>query len=253
MHKIKTLIIDDEIHNRNIIRTLIGKKFDEVFEILEASGADMAYNIILEQKPQLLFLDVKMPVKSGFDLLRMFSEIPFEVIFVSAFNEYAVNAFDFNAIGYILKPIDLEKFEIAVSKALVKIKSSKSDATVLNFINSLEQENNTIEKIKVHHQDRVVFIKIKDILFFESHTDYIELEDCYGQRFYSTRDLKDFENLLENYASFIRISRSVIINANYISSYAKGEVFSIELINNKVYEVPRRKKAEVLERIDKIT
>ncbi|MGZ5486577.1 MAG: LytR/AlgR family response regulator transcription factor, partial [Nitrososphaeraceae archaeon] len=101
---ISAIIIDDEVHNRNVLKTLLEKYCPMIKVIEECGNAIDAFDKINELKPQLIFLDIKMPGKSGFDLLKMFSGIDFEVIFVSAFNEYAITAFEFNALGYILKP-----------------------------------------------------------------------------------------------------------------------------------------------------
>jgi two-component system LytT family response regulator len=109
MNTVSALIIDDEEHNRNVLHTLLEKYCPLIKIVGEAFDVDDAYEKINKLKPQLIFLDIKMPNKSGFDLLRLFDNINFEVVFVSAFNEYAITAFDFNALGYILKPIDYVK------------------------------------------------------------------------------------------------------------------------------------------------
>src|SRR5687767_7337571 len=100
---IKAIIVDDEAANRSVLRTLLAKHCAHIQVVDEADNAGMAYLAINKHKPDLLFLDVRMPGKNGFDLLRMYDKIDFEIIFVSAFNEYALSAFDFNAIDYILK------------------------------------------------------------------------------------------------------------------------------------------------------
>src|SRR4051812_17564140 len=101
MSMVTAIIIDDEEHNRNVLRTLLEKYRPEISVIAEANSVDDAFRKIKKCDPRLIFLDIKMPVKSGFDLLKQFDEIDFEVIFVSAYNEYAITAFEFNALGYI--------------------------------------------------------------------------------------------------------------------------------------------------------
>ncbi len=105
INMITAIIIDDEQHNRNVLQTLLQKHCQDIKVLDEAGNAADAFFKIVEQNPQLVFLDIKMPGKSGFDLLKMFKEINFEVIFVSGFDEYAIHAFEFNALDYILKPI----------------------------------------------------------------------------------------------------------------------------------------------------
>src|SRR5687768_10816640 len=113
----KCILVDDEKGNRDVLSSYLEKYCPEVKKTGEAESADEAYELINRQQPDLVFLDIRMPGKSGFELLRMFKEIKFEVIFVSGFDEFAVQAFDFNAIDYILKPIDFQKLVSSVKRA----------------------------------------------------------------------------------------------------------------------------------------
>lgn len=249
MNLVTAIIIDDEEHNRNVLNVLLKKYCSTVNVIAEASNADNAFEKINKLKPQLVFLDIKMPKKSGFDLLKMFDTINFEVIFVSAFNEYAITAFEFNALGYILKPIDYTKLVNAVGKAVVKINSNQQNYDLPIFIKTIEEKNDLISKISVHINDKVYLLPIVDIVSVEATTNVCELVliDC--SRYHSSKNLKLFENMLEKVGNFIRISKSLIININYIKSYSKGEVCILEMQNGISHEVSRRKKAEVLTKI----
>lgn len=140
MSIVTAIIIDDEEHNRNVLNTLLKKHCPLVQIIAEAANVEDAFEKIKNKKPQLIFLDIKMPNKSGFDLLKLYDVIDFEVIFVSAFNEYAITAFDFNALGYILKPIDYSKLIKVVDKAILKIDSNQQNNNVLHFIKTLEEK-----------------------------------------------------------------------------------------------------------------
>lgn len=249
MNIVTAIIIDDEEHNRNVLNKLVKMHCSQVNIIAEAANVDAAFEKINELRPQLVFLDIKMPHKSGFDLLRMFDSINFEVIFVSAFNEYALTAFEFNALGYILKPIDYSKLIKVVDKAILKINSSPKNNYLGHFIKTIEDKNDLINKISVHHNEKVIFINICDIVSVEGNGNIIELKLVNNTCYYSSKSLKLFEAMLEKVGNFVRINKSVIINTDYIKSYNKGDVFNIELINGSDFEVSRRKKTDVLSKV----
>ena len=249
MNIVTAIIIDDETHNRNVLRTLLNKHCSLVNIIDEASSVDEAFEKIKIMKPQLLFLDIKMPNKSGFDLLKLYDKIDFEVIFVSAFNEFAITAFDFNALGYILKPIDFSKLIKTVDKAILKINLNQPNDDVLHFTKTIDNKNDLINKIPVHHNDKVIFVSISEIISVEGNGNVCELKLQDNKTYYSSKGLKLFEAILEKAGNFIRISRSVIINLDHMKSYNKGDFCSIELINGVGYEISRRKKGEILSKI----
>jgi two-component system LytT family response regulator len=249
MNKVTAIIIDDEKHNRNVLQMLLKKHCPLVDVIDEALDADEAYLKINAIKPQLVFLDIKMPKKSWFDLLKMFDTINFEVIFVSAFDEYAITAFEFSALGYILKPINYEKLQITVGKAIDKIFSNHSNNNILHFIKTLGDKKDLINKISIHHNEKVIFIDIEEIVLVESKMGACEIKLIDHTCYYSSKTLKLFEEMLEKAGNFIRINKTTVINANQIKSYTKGDFCSILMLNDVELEVSRRKKAEVLSKI----
>lgn len=246
---ITAIIIDDEVHNRDVLRTLLSKYCPMINVIAECGNANDAFDKINELQPHLIFLDIKMPGKSGFDLLKMFSRIDFEVIFVSSFNEYAITAFEFNALGYILKPIDYSKLIITVDKAVFKIASNEKSNSVFHFIKTLDDKNDVINKISVHNNDKVILLNINYIVSVEAKGGTCEIKLDDGKSYFSSKELKLFEEILEKAGNFIRINKSVIINIDYIVSYSKGDICNLEMQNNIFYEVSRRKKSEVLNRM----
>ncbi len=246
---IKALLIDDEQHNLNVLQALLDKYCSNIEIVATAESVDEAYTKILELKPQLIFLDIKMPEKSGFDLLKMFNQFHFEIIFVSAFNEYAITAFEFNALGYILKPIDYVKLISTVEKAVAKIKSLDKDETILHFVKSLEEKHDIMDKVSFHHNGKVVFVNITDILYIEMSDDMTCITNTQQHKYCSSKDIKLYEDLLLDFKQFVRISRNTILNVNFIKCYSKGEICIIEMINSKTFEVSRRKKSEVLNKI----
>jgi two-component system LytT family response regulator len=246
---ISTLIIDDEESNRNVLRTLLKKHCAGLNLIGEAESAEEAYEKIKGLKPRLIFLDIKMPQKTGFDLLKMFPEIDFDVIFVTAYDNYAMQAFEFNAMGYILKPINPSKLVKAVEKAIQRISSDESKDLVLHFINTISDKNGLVNKFSVHHNGKVVFIQVSEISFIESREDSTMLSLYDNTHYYSSKDLVKFEDVLQEIGDFIRINKNIIINTNFIKSYSKGEVCVIDLKSGQSFEVSRRRKSEILKKL----
>lgn len=245
---VTAIIVDDETHNTIILQALLKENCPEINVIDVENNADTAFEKINTLKPQLVFLDIKMPNKSGFDLLRMFPEINFEVIFVSAYNEYAITAFEFNALGYILKPIDYTILQKTVKNAtsIIYARRSINNNEISQFVKTLEDTGDKINKISVHHNDKVILINIKDFVFIEGKTDFCEITLIDGSSYTSTKELKKFENLLQELGSFVRINKSIIVNVDHIESYTKGDICEITFNAGQIFEVSRRKKTDII-------
>lgn len=249
MPKIKTIIIDDEKNSRDVLKKLIETSFNELNIIAEASNVEEAYDLINIHKPELIFLDIQMPKANGFKLLHKFNKIPFEVIFVTSYDNYAINAIKFNALDYLLKPVEIPDLEIAVKKAIQTIeKKINSSAQIINLVHSLESDTND-KKIAVHAIDCVKLISESNIIFLQAERRYCHLYTSTGEHYILAKFLKDFEEYFGEKSSFIRISKSHIVNASHIKEYSKGEPFIIKMMDEKTFEVARRKKAEVLSKI----
>lgn len=253
MTKIKCILIDDEAGNRSVLSKYLEKYCPDVEKIGEAESANEAFRLINEIKPDLIFLDIKMPSKSGFDLLRMFDKINFDVIFVSGFDEFAIQAFDFNAIDYILKPIDYQKLISSVKKAKERIELKSKQQNVLHFVQSIDEKQELVKRMTLHHQGKVHIVDIQRISHIEAIRGYCEITTIENLKFISTKTLKDHEELLINIPSFIRVNKSVIVNVHNISSYSKGDFCLITLKNKTEIEVSRRKKTEIIEKIKSIS
>lgn len=242
----KAIIIDDEHGNRLLVEAMLKKHCPEVTVLCDASSADDAYQKINLLQPNLIFLDVKMPNKSGFDLLRMFDNIGFYVIFITGFEEYAINAFEFCAVDYLLKPIDHTKLIKAVEKVKQKIKEEKN-SNLLHFVHSLEEKTNLLKRITLHSNDKVNIIELKDISFIVANRGYCEIITISNQRYVSAKTLTDYEDLLAPIENFVRVHKSYLINIDHVLSYTKGNECLIEMRGgNDQIEVSRRKKTEII-------
>ena len=246
---INALIIDDEASSRNVLKQLLIKFCPEIKICGEADNAENAYPLILEKKPQLIFLDVHMPSGNGFTLLRKFSKFDFEIVFVTSFDHFAIEAIKFNALDYLLKPVEVSDLKSAVFKTIQRIREKQSSSPlVVNLLANLTEENRE-KKIPLHTANTVRFVNINEILYFEADGNYTNIETKNGEKFISSKNLKEFESMLEGIQQFIRVNKSAIVNIKRIVSYSKTEPYVLSLVNNKEYEISRRKRNEVLERL----
>lgn len=252
MTKIRTVIIDDESNGRDILVALL-EKFCPSLDILgTAENADAGKEMIDSLKPQLVFLDINMPGKTGFELLQQFESIDFEVIFVTAHDNYALKAFKFSAIDYILKPIDLEDLKTAVKKAEEKLVfKGKPNERYNEFLNNIKNIQNPFDKLGLATRDGLIFIKISDIIRCESDVNYTWFYLEKGEKILASKTLKDFEEMLDEY-NFYRIHKSHLINLAHLKRYIKGEGGSVIMSDNSEVEVSRRNKEGLMKRLQQI-
>jgi two-component system, LytTR family, response regulator len=247
--KIKSVIVDDETQSRIVLRSLLEMFSKEIEVIGEAENVEDAYYLIQSKRPQLVFLDIQMPRGDGFSLLKKYDKIPFHVIFVTSFDKYAINAIKFSALDYLLKPIEVVDLKEAVQKAVKSIeKEQNNEVQIINLLHTLD--SNTIDKkIAVHAGDCVKFVNSDNILYIESDGSYCNITTTNNEQFVTSKYLKDYEDFFGEKSNFIRIHKSCLLNVNQIKGYNKGEPCIIEMINGQLFEVSRRKKQEVLEKL----
>lgn len=245
---IKCIIIDDEAANRKLLAGMLQKHCPRVGIEGMAASADEAYALITSINPQLIFLDVQMPEDSGFDLLRRFKEINFNVIFVSAFDQYAIEAFEFNALDYILKPVNHHKLVKAVNKAEAKI-SSRNYSDIVHFIHTLDEKEQLQKRVSLHHHDKVHMVNINDICYVQGLKGYSEIVLKNNHKYISSKSLTDYENMFEPFDHFLRVNKSMIININHVKDYTKGVDCIITIGNNSEVEVSRRKKSTIIQQL----
>jgi two-component system, LytTR family, response regulator len=240
---IRTIIIDDEANARISLRALLME--NSSIEIAgEAFCVADGVELIRMTKPDLVFLDVQMPDGTGFDLLEKLDEISFKVIFVSAYDHFAITAFKFSALDYLQKPVDSEELK----QALVKF--SKPDNSQPAKIKVLLGNKSGIEKIVLPSQDELIFVKVDDIVRCESDNNYTCFYFQSGERILVSRTLKDYEELLEP-LGFFRIHKSSLINLRYLKKYKKGEGGMVTLEDGTQLEVSRRRKDDFLKILNK--
>ncbi len=247
--RISALLIDDEKNSRSVLRALLAKYCPIVDVVGEASSTDEAYDTIKQLEPQMVFLDIQMPKANGFNLLKKFEKIPFEVVFVTSYDQYAISAIKFNALDYLLKPVDIEELKFAVSKVAYCLKERKNNQPyIINLLQQLDADVNE-RKFAVHSGEKVKMISEKEIMYIEGEGRYSHLFTAAGLQYTTPRNLKDFEDFFGETSTLLRISKTFMLNVTFIKEYSKGEPFFITMADKRVFEVARRKKAEVLEKL----
>lgn len=222
---VKCIIIDDEPKARNLLQAIIQQYCPELS--IEAMCEDLPSSIkaIKKYKPQLVFLDIEMPGHSGLELLDFFEEdeVDFSIIFTTAYNEYALQAFKFSAIDYLLKPIQHTQLAEAVQRFL-KQKSSKQTEQIIGLKQNLNTQLNWEEKrIVVPNGQSLHFLKPADIIMIKGEAAYSELHLADGSKMLASKNLKHFEEMLAAVPFFLRCHKSYIVNTNEVLQYVKSD------------------------------
>ncbi len=233
---ISAIIVEDEKVSRNVLAGYIKKYCPGIQLIGEAANIDEAQQLIDNLKPQLVFLDIEMPKGNGFDLLERYPETNFEVIFVTAFNDYAIQAFNCSAAYYLLKPISIDELVKAVDKIkqLLDEKTNWSPTKVLleNIRNAIGQDH----KIALPLLNGFEVVKTGDIIRCQANDNFTEFYFVNGKKMMICRTLKFYEELLKDHG-FLRVHKSHLVNKNHIKRYTKGKGGSLTMADNSSVDV----------------
>ncbi|WP_372754394.1 LytR/AlgR family response regulator transcription factor [Mariniflexile sp.] len=243
---IKAIIIDDEQHCINAIK-LLAKSVNNLEIINAYTSVDEAVEAIEWHQPDLVFLDVQIHDKTGFDFLKMMKSITFEVIFTTAHEEFAVQAFKFSAIDYLLKPIEEEDFMLAIAKSQEKLAIKDFSKKVNTLLNNISKQDGS-KKITIPTADGLEFLEVSNIIRCEADINYTTIFTTDRKKILVSKTLKSFESLLSN-CNFFRIHNSHLINLDFVKKYTKGKGGYVTLSDNTVIEVSSRKKEAFLKAI----
>lgn len=237
----KVIIVDDEKNARLALRGILEENFPEVTILDECIDVPTAVKSIHKHQPDLVFLDISMPGYSGLELFKFLdeSEIRFKVVFVTAYSEYAVNAFELSAADYILKPVRLE----ALQRALNKVKENK-----INNIRVLQEnlEEPHYKKVALQTGDGLTFLLLENILYLKADGSYTHFITTDNKKITVTKKIADFERL-EQMGSFLRIHRSHLINYNRIQKIMKQDGGTVVMDNGDMLSISTDKKQQLLD------
>lgn len=239
---IEAILVDDESLPRKLLRGKLNQCFPEIEILAEAQNGEEAFESITNLTPDLVFLDIAMPRESGFDLLRRLPHLNFELIFVTSYDQYALEAIEFCAIGYIVKPISTENLVHAVENAKKRIQLKQGYGHNQLLVDNLTQSAEH-KKIALPTSSGIEFISVKDIIRCEGYQKYTKIHISDGRIIVSSNNIGKFVSLLENYG-FYAIHKSHVINTKFISSYLKEGL--VMLSDGSQAPVSRRKKQEFI-------
>lgn len=244
---LKSIIVDDESKSRESLRILI-EDFCEGVEVCAlCQNVDEGIKAIQEYKPDVIFLDIQMQRETGFDLLTRIKNINFEIIFTTAYSEYAIRAFKFSAIDYLLKPIDIEELKLAIGKLNKKL-NDNSPIKLEHLVQNLRVTASENYKLALPTFEGLYFVKISDIVYCEAASNYTEIVTDDGKKHIVSRTLKEYDEILADH-NFYRIHNSYLINLNAVKKYVRGEGGYVVMRDDRSLDVSKRKKEGFLARI----
>lgn len=244
---IKAVIVDDEENNIGALQSLLTQFCPEIDITGTAGNARQAFTVISELQPQLVFLDIEMPMGNGFDLLEKLMPVNFEVIFVTAFDQYAITAFKYSALDYLLKPVSIDDLKRAVSRSVLRIAEKNVNNRIETLIANFRNEAQGLKKIGLPTAEGLIFEEIENIIHLQAESNYTLVFIRNKKKMTITKSLKEFEDMLPA-SIFCRLHHSHIVNLNYITKYYKGRGGYVELSDGTTVEVSTRKKDDFLEK-----
>lgn len=237
--KIKSIIVDDEKNGRENLAGILKQHCPEISVVGEANSVEQAILLIQNFQPDLVFLDIEMPKANGFELLEHFKVINFEVIFVTAFDNYAIRAIRFSAADYILKPINYHDLIAAVENVSTRIQLKEENERVKQLYRNIHQPSNP--RIGLPTTDRIEFVEVNKIIRCQGEGNYTHLYFEGDKHLFVAKTLVEFEELLEEY-SFVRVHKTHLVNFNHVVAYLKNDGGILQLSNGDEVAVSRRRK-----------
>jgi two-component system, LytTR family, response regulator len=244
---ITATIVDDEAYSCEALATLLERYCPEIKVVDICYSGAAALKSISEQRPQVLFLDIEMPNMNGFELLEKLTDIDYEIIFTTSYDQYAIKAIRFSAMDYLLKPIDKEELQKAVQKVMNKARYPLPQQISV-LLQKLNHPTATVSKIAIPTMEGLQMVLVENIISCVSDSNYTVLCLKNKQKITASRTLKDIEELLEDY-SFIRVHHSFLVNLNEVEKYIKGEGGYLLMSDQTTIDVSRSRKEMLLKRL----
>jgi two-component system LytT family response regulator len=246
---IKAVLIDDEMHCLDTLNMLISDYCPTVQVSARCLSGKKGLEAIEKIKPDLIFLDIEMPLMNGFELLENFGQIPFSVIFTTGYDQYAIKAIRFSALDYLLKPIDPKELVGAVHKVQVQ-KAPPSSVQFQMLMDQIQHKENNLNKIAIPTLDGFELIMVDQVVYSEANDNYTHFYLKNGKKITACRTLKEIEEQLEEFSSFLRIHHSYIVNLNEANKYIRGDGGYLVMNNGSTINVSRSRKALLLKKFN---
>lgn len=245
---INAIIIDDERHSCDALKMLLDKCCSQQVQVTAICySGEEGIKTIKELKPQLVFLDIEMPFMNGFQMLEQLPVINFEIIFTTSYDQYAITAFKFSALDYLLKPVDREELNKAVQKVSKKISPPVAQQLEI-LLQKINQPAITIQRIALPTMQGLEFVPVDSIISCSSNNNYTEFFLADKKRVLVSRTLKEVEDMLADH-SFLRVHNSHVVNLNAIIRYVKGEGGYLVLTDGSNVDVSRSRKELLMQKL----
>ncbi len=250
-NRIKVVIIDDEPGNIVTLSELLKEYCPELTIAGTASNPLAGFDLILQTQPEIVFLDIEMPFGNAFDFLDKFEQINFEVVFVTAFSNYALKAIKYAALDYILKPVDSGELQLAVEKAMKRLDEKSINTRIASMLNNLNGESKEIQKIGLSSMEGFDIEEVQQIMYLIADGSYTEVYIRNKKKQLVSKNLKEFEDILPA-SLFCRVHHSHLININFVKKYVKGRGGHVEMEDGIRIEISARKRDAFLEKFKQL-
>jgi two-component system, LytTR family, response regulator len=251
---IRVIMVDDEPQSSKALDIKLKELADDIEVIGTYNHPEKAISAIRKMKPDLVFLDIEMPGMNGFQLLEKLEQFDFEVIFVTAYNEYMLNALHISALDYLLKPVDAEELSSALARFRKRISQQNNQLEKkqqFELLSDALRDQNAPRRLAVATLQGITFLKIKEIVRIEALSNYSTFHLVNKQKIMVSRTLKDFESLLSQ-QNFFRVNRSCIVNTDYVIKYKNEDGGVLELHDGTEIGVGPHRKNELLDLLSRI-
>ena len=245
------LIIDDEKKARNALSQIIAMSCPGVTVVAEADGVETGLTAIHKYKPDVILLDIKMKDGSGFDLLQKLVNINSKIIFVTAYHEYAIKAFKFSAIDYLLKPVDPDDLFVALKKAEETLNREKNNQYLGSILENFAGAAKQIKKIALKTATNIYIFNISDILYCKSDGNYTEFHCADGQKAIVSKSIGEYEEIFSEY-NFLRTHNSFLINLTLVVRFDKNDGGTIVIKNGESIPVSFRKRETLVDALNRL-
>ena len=246
---VKAVIIDDEAYLREIIKSMLRDSYPDIEVSGEADSVSSGIETIRKIKPDLVFLDIEIKGGEGFDILDKLKVKNFKVIFITAFNDFAIKAIKFSAIDYILKPVNEDEFHTAVKRALFEIEKPILQKQIENFFNNYHNLQN--KKLVLRTSDNIHIVNVNDIVRCESDNSYTTFYISDGEKITMSRGIREYSEMLGDYG-FIRPHQSHLVNLNFVKRLDKSDGGFLIMKDGKEIPVSSRRKQSLLQILDSL-
>jgi len=247
-NKITCIIVDDEKHCVEILKHELSIHCPDVKILATATKSKNVASLINKYEPTILFLDIEMPGLNGFDLLASLPDLTFSIIFVTAYDKYAIQAFKFAALDYLLKPVDGKDLKQAIDKHVKNTNTTLRKDQLSLVLNSINKSRQVIPKIALNNGNKIEIVNIKDIIRCEADSNYCKIYLSDNRELYLTKTLKDVSNLLSEH-SFLRVHNKHLININHVHNFLKSEGGVLTMSDGYEVHITKFNKKEIIQRI----